>query len=639
MARILYCGFEVDNEGYDRPDPVELYRVTNVSFSSSVVRSGGYSLFIVSNSGEVNTVIFTNPTQSAFYRIYVRPSSLPTINKGLVGVTGVNITWRTDGRLEYRSSGVLIGTSTTALTDTSKWYRVEWRTLNGTNVPVLRIDGNNEVIGSPSGWTYTGVLGSSSGSGTYAAYFDDYAVDDSDWVGDSKLALLTPVSDNSRTNWVAGVGGTTNLYLAVQPPPGGVVSASETNTTNIESASNTGTANYIANLATYASAGITAADTIQNVQAVILHGEDVATGTKTGSVELTSNPVAGPTAFTFGNDSGGHGIYDSSTSLWKTARLNVAAPTVNVNNAPLMRLIKTDATTRTGCVCFMGLWVEYTPSSGPQNADLSPASIPSAEAFGQSTVTRGAVALSPQSIPTAEAFGQPSVIEAPPAADLSPNSIPTAEAFGQPALAVSAVSLYPTSIASAEAFEAPVVAMGAAFLSPTGIESGEAFGLTVLAVGAVSISPDGILSEETFGHPLVSLFQTSVPTSLLAAGGWTDQNGNTSGIVDALASRLETDYARSPSSPQGSTLAVGMQPVTDPLTDDHHYVAYRYRRYPLAGAGRSLTVRLLQGEALVAEWQHIDISGEWVVAQQALTTEQAESISDYGSLRVVFVAE
>lgn len=278
----------------------------------------------------------------------------------------INIRLNATGTLAYYNNTTLIGTSTTALTDTNKWYLVEYRDGVSGTVDLLKIDDAVQITGdvgaSVSVPQRMGPAGDTVAD-TYTVHYDDWAVDDAAFPGAGRVVLLLPISDNTRTNWTAGAGGTTNLFDAINNlPPAGLASASETDTSNIESASSTGTATYIANMTSYATAGISASDTIKSVNAFCAHGEDIATGTKTGSIELTGNPVVAAQTFNFGNDGGAHGAY---LGLWsRTNKLSVA-PSVTVGTSPTLKLVKTDTTTRVGCVCFAGIYVDYTEVRSP----------------------------------------------------------------------------------------------------------------------------------------------------------------------------------------------------------------------------------------------------------------------------------
>jgi hypothetical protein len=199
--------------------------------------------------------------------------------------------------------------------------------------------------------------------------FDDIALNDStgasqnSWPGGGQVVTCFPISDVQDGSWTGGAGGTGDLSDAVNniPPVG---TATETNATQIESADGSGdnaTDEYRANLTTYTNAGIGAADTITLIQPTIIHGEDVGTGTKTGSFGLQSNPSQTYATFTYGDDGGALGTYDT---LWPVKVGDpVYAPSPTLGSSPVLAVRKTDAGTRVASVCAMGLNIEYVPAA------------------------------------------------------------------------------------------------------------------------------------------------------------------------------------------------------------------------------------------------------------------------------------
>lgn len=148
---------------------------------------------------------------------------------------------------------------------------------------------------------------------------------------------------------------------------------------------------------------------------------------------------------------------------------------------------------------------------------LLPSGIDSAEAFGTTTITSGAVNLAPSGIASAELFGATTLSTT---YDILANGIVSLEAFGGALVAVEQV-LLPNGITSAEAFGGAVLSLtltangiasaevfGNATLSlnfqPVGVASAEAFGSLTVSVGGVNIAPSGIASDETFGVAIVA---------------------------------------------------------------------------------------------------------------------------------------
>lgn len=388
MARVAICGFEINSLAVQGPDGQATG--TGCSIVTTNARSGTYCARIVASGSVANYIDLPYTTgngaaiSNQWARIYILMETLPTsISRAILGnPAGSNLFVKinTDGTLTLlQGPSTVIGTSTTALTDTTRWYRIE---IKCSTSPELRIDGTVEISGTSTSSAMNATIGAheTGVADSYIAYFDDWAVDDTTYPGDSVIKLLLPTSDHSRLNWTAGAGGTTSLFDAVDNiPPVGVASASETNTSNVESNSSTGTATYEADLPTYASIGINTGE-IKTLRSVIVHGEDIATGTKTASA-LLQNPFVGLGTFTFGGDAGAHGAY--SGGLWKVAETFQDSPTPSMVAANWIQVKKTDTTTRVGCICFMGLYVEYIPT-------VVAAPIPSPLVISQAAVRRAA---------------------------------------------------------------------------------------------------------------------------------------------------------------------------------------------------------------------------------------------------------
>lgn len=338
------------------------------TLDTTIVRTGTYSLKISPPSATTQYIDSNN--SAAPCRFYVRFTVLPTTNPRTfigqstgAGLAGLQI--RSDGKINWILNGVVTYTSTVALTDTTRWYMIEVRSQ--ANAVIVRVDGVDEItrVGAAQGVRTMRIGCDDTVADTYTAYFDDimYRTVDTDWpIGPGRGVMLLPVSDNTVTNWVRGAGSTTTgLFnpVSTRPPPG-VASASETDNTNIESSSSSGTATYSANMTTYLAAGVGNGAVVNAIVPIMRHGEDISTGTKTVTMELTANPVVGSVSVSAGLDAGAHA---AEVNLWKTRGVTTATPTVTVETTPVMKLVKTDTTTRTACVDFMGIYVDYTPRS------------------------------------------------------------------------------------------------------------------------------------------------------------------------------------------------------------------------------------------------------------------------------------
>lgn len=334
---------------------------SGVSVDASIFRTGAGALKIVATSGAAS-----NWSAQAFglrdFRAYVRITVLPSAARVLLGKTAaseLNVRLNPDGTLELRINTTSIYTTTKTLTDTTRWYCIE---IGGSGSTVnFRLDQSLESTTTQTTPSVTVLCGSDDAvAATYTAYYDDLA--EFDGLTDphpGAVALLVPTSLNAAGGWVEGDGaGTAGMAAAVatRPPPG-LASANETSATNIESPTNSATDDCDMNMTTYVAAGVSGQ--VNGTMILVRHGEDIATGTKSGATFLVSNPaqVSGETSFSFGNDAGAHGAEKNN---WRWTTTTVAGAVV-LATAPVLRVGKRTATTRVVCVDFMGIYVDYTP--------------------------------------------------------------------------------------------------------------------------------------------------------------------------------------------------------------------------------------------------------------------------------------
>lgn len=376
MALIYCTGFEA------RDSLIELGALSmpsGVSFETTIVRSGTTSLKILPASGSsVSNVAVGPSTSSKYTRFYLRVTVLPTVTarhiygSGLPGNVGLFL--GTDGSLQLiTSDSAVVAVSSTLLTNSSTWYRVEFLSDYSVSVTgsdtVLKVDGVSSLAlstvtgGAYSMGTIIGCLDSL--SGTYTAYVDDFAQDNANFPGPGAGLLSLPVSDNARGGWTAGAGGTTNLFDAVNnKPPVGVAAASATNTSQIKSATNSATDNCDLNMQSYTTIGIPAGSTINGVVLVVATGEEIATGLKNGAIKIVSNPAQSveDSTLVFGGDAGAQGTYPTLWNVYTGSAQSGAG--VTLGTSPVARIGKRTATTRIVSCCYIGMNVDYTPPSG-----------------------------------------------------------------------------------------------------------------------------------------------------------------------------------------------------------------------------------------------------------------------------------
>jgi len=333
-------------------------------------------------SGPVGTI---NASRTGYLRGYFQIPAAPTTTTIILCFGGsflvdLNARLNTSGQVEFLANNTLTGSASSNICGDGLWHRLEISgDVNASNQWTrgeLLVDGVS--LGVWTGAVSRGIIPfwgwcDVAPGANKVIYVDDVVVQDStgaannSWPGDSNVILMKPSSDSQVGSWTGGAGGVTNLFDAVNntPPIG---TASETDLTQIESADSSGdnaTDEYRGNCGSYTAAGIGASDTINAITPVISQGEDVATGTKTGSFGLQANPAQAYDAFTFGQDAGALGTWGTN---WQQINGTVAnAPSVTKGSNLILAVRKTDTGTRVGSVCFLGAYVDYTPapSGGP----------------------------------------------------------------------------------------------------------------------------------------------------------------------------------------------------------------------------------------------------------------------------------
>ena len=132
--------------------------------------------------------------------------------------------------------------------------------------------------------------------------------------------------------------------------------------------------------------------------------------------------------------------------------------------------------------------------------------------------------------------------------------------------------------------------------------------------------------------PESQLNQTLEPVSDISAGTWAPNVGATLfGTIDE-ATLDETDYNHT-NDPAGGSFQVALQAGSDPYVSTGHIVSYE-----IAASTGSMTVRLMQGAVEIASWVHNPAPTVQTVFNQTLSAGQADSITDYTNLRLIFEA-
>lgn len=345
---------------------------------TSVKRTGNYA-FDCSVSGA--TFAFSGGSLGVGYyaRAYVRLTANPGGNAGLVVFRDaalaqlVGITMNSSGFLflnDIAGGTGQVGSLSPSVLPLSVWNMLELYCLidsGGTDVCEARLNGVSFAAGSGMTISDNAPTNFSISAGFGNGHYDDIAVNNSSgnnqntWPGSGRVVLLLPISDNARdTLWTGGVGGTTNLFDAVNnTPPLGI--ATETNLSQIEHAGNAAgtTDRYDANMTAYSSLGITPKHRITCMLILAADGEDIATGSKLLNYELLSNPVIASSGNVIaGNNPGALGTYITNWAIHGGTM--IYNPSVALAASPVMRVRRPETATRVASVCFMGVYLEFT---------------------------------------------------------------------------------------------------------------------------------------------------------------------------------------------------------------------------------------------------------------------------------------
>jgi hypothetical protein len=198
---------------------------------------------------------------------------------------------------------------------------------------------------------------------------DDQGASDNSWPGETRLRWMLADADQLRdAGWVAGAGGTTSLFEALNNnPPTGVADVSATNTSQIKNGNNATGDRYDALMQTRAEAGVPTGAYVLGMEARTLVGRSGAT-VLTAGIEaeyksgVTEAEVQAAPAATAGT------ISESSTGSWlrlSNGWKNLVGETLL--SEPRVRLYKQTASAQFLMACFLGVVVEYTDTEPPQD--------------------------------------------------------------------------------------------------------------------------------------------------------------------------------------------------------------------------------------------------------------------------------
>lgn len=210
-ARAAINGGEMGHFGRNAPTD------GNITLQTGIKRTGSYAFRVQAASGVKSTWQFNSDDafinmSSFFFRGYIYISTLPASTRAIIDINGVALSTtapglrlRSTGVLEFHDGSSLIAAGSTPLV-TGQWYRIEVGANTTDDVVSLKINGALEID-----WTSTGNIGTFSSIGlgaidtvaaTFDLYWDDLAIDATDWCGPGRVVALRP--NGAGTSTVAG---------------------------------------------------------------------------------------------------------------------------------------------------------------------------------------------------------------------------------------------------------------------------------------------------------------------------------------------------------------------------------------------------------------------------------------------------
>lgn len=407
MARLALCGAEIDVASGSTVD-FDVLGTTSAARDTSVHRltSGLASAKCSSGAGNATSAVLVSkrlastslmPSSTAatyYHRVYLNFGAAPssTIRVFDVGSTsslaaafGVGARLTNAGKLQLfnNAAGTQIGSDSAAtlVTDGTTFYRLEMNVVYNASTQItsceLRLNG--DTVASTSGVTISASNFIQAGwlaapGANKDCWVDDYGCNDATggsqntWLGDGAVAVLLPISDSAvGTSWTDSGGSGSGLSASVDDtPPNGIADTTSNAGHQIRNAGSA-SASYDANMTSYTTRGIAAADTVNLVVPIADTGAAAVTGAKTGSLGVVSNPAITNIAFANGASAAANfwaglaaGTYPNGWK-WEAGTLTYA-PSVTLGTSPVMRVTITGGTaSRIALVDTMAILVDYTP--------------------------------------------------------------------------------------------------------------------------------------------------------------------------------------------------------------------------------------------------------------------------------------
>lgn len=165
-----------------------------------------------------------------------------------------------------------------------------------------------------------------------------------------------------------------------------------------------------------------------------------------------------------------------------------------------------------------------------------------------------------------------------------------------------------------------------------------------LTAGSTAVATDAAEPAD-----IAAAAQVARPSADAFVGtGWVNEAAASTNLYQSIdeTTASDTDFVRSPDSPNASVYVCDLEALTDPAVSTGHVLRYRYDRETVSGAPTvNLVVQLRQGYVnegaagtLIASNTHNGISDTLTDGSLPLSGTEADNITDYADLSVRFVA-
>lgn len=382
MARIFQTGFEVNiNSTVEGPDG--LCSATGVALSTATKYTGASSLSL---SGVVGCyAICTLPSAVVAGSVgFWLSKSGGVLNSNWFELRDAsnNVLLRFQSTFGYLQMVTPAGTSLAAAILTASEF-THWAItfdFSGTGGNASAYLYKNGFYAGGGSWTQAATSVSNvrmvTTGITDVQYWDDLCVNDTSGstnngvvTPDQAVYLLYPTADSQDGSWTIASGGNTNIFDAVNNLPVNATSPSAASDGNriesVDSSGNNSTDELRVSLLTPASAGVPSTKSVSAWLPFLLAGEEAATGTKSASFGFYENP-AGSLNAVADVTAGVSGAVATYPTQWFWFRGSVIESTqVDLSLVPVMNLRKTDTTTRSLTVGFLGAYVSVKNTPSP----------------------------------------------------------------------------------------------------------------------------------------------------------------------------------------------------------------------------------------------------------------------------------